>query len=244
MTQPDYLRAHDAAQARTLLASTPGAAMIAGGTAAQLGWPEGRFAGPVIDISALPAPAPRIANGALVLSALSRLEDLRRDPLLAQACPALPLLLDRIAAPAVRNLATLGGNIGWRFGDLVPLLLALDARLEVDGAEGLAMETALNRSMPPLFTAVTIPLPLPSRLTVEKIARRVDFAPSTLTIAIAGDPGAERLAVGGAGQAPQLCRLPQDDPAALVFADTINGSAAYRHKLVRAFLNHHRGAYE
>ena len=129
MSLSNYILPRDFQEALALRSTLSEAALIAGGTAAQLGWPEGRWPGPVLDMSRIVAPAPRIGDGVLRLSAFSRLETLRLDPVVQHACPPLAGMISQIAATAVRHLATLGGNIGWRYGDLVPLLLALDARL-------------------------------------------------------------------------------------------------------------------
>lgn len=130
-----HLFARSAEEAADLLATMPGAALLAGGTAAQLSWPGrpgGPAPGPVIDISRLPVGEAALATAeGLRLSALADLETLRRAPTVLRLLPPLAAMIGQVAATGVRTQATLGGNIGWRMGDLLPLLLVLDGTLEV-----------------------------------------------------------------------------------------------------------------
>ncbi|MDX1466421.1 MAG: xanthine dehydrogenase small subunit, partial [Halomonas sp.] len=62
----------------------------------------------------------------------------RLMPLLATPYPAFEHLLHRFASSQIRHRATLGGNIANAspIGDTPPVLLALDARLRLDGPRG------------------------------------------------------------------------------------------------------------
>lgn len=65
----------------------------------------------------------------IVIGAMTRLKECAADPLLRQ----LPILQDAvlsIAAPSVRNAATIGGNIASGIGDTLPALLVYDAKLQ------------------------------------------------------------------------------------------------------------------
>src|SRR4029077_16847808 len=77
------------------------------------------------------------------------------------------------ASPPIRNRATLGGNLATAspIGDSAPLLLALDASIDIAGASGLRMQplasfftgyrkTALQRGE--ILTTIEIPKPLPA----------------------------------------------------------------------------------
>lgn len=198
----------------------PAARYIAGGTALQLAWPGGRADHPLIDLTGLDAgPAVAIAtDGTLTLSALATLETLRRDAGLAAALPVLAGAIGGIAAWGVRELATLGGNLAWRAGDLVPLLLALDA-----GVTGLSGRRDLAGWLADpgddLLLAVTIAPPQPGeRVIFEKVGRRAAFTPSLVTVAALVGPSGTRVAVGGGPVPPAVERLaPGADvsPAAL-----------------------------
>lgn len=60
------------------------------------------------------------------------------DPALADLAPALAQAARTVGSPQVRNTGTLGGNLGTASpaGDTLPVLAALDARLELASATG------------------------------------------------------------------------------------------------------------
>ncbi|SHF54816.1 xanthine dehydrogenase small subunit [Modicisalibacter ilicicola DSM 19980] len=62
----------------------------------------------------------------------------RLEPLFAEHYPAFAHLMHRFASAQIRNRATLGGNVANAspIGDTPPVLLALDARLQLDGPGG------------------------------------------------------------------------------------------------------------
>ncbi|MGC3873084.1 xanthine dehydrogenase small subunit [Halomonas sp. GXIMD04776] len=62
----------------------------------------------------------------------------RLEPLFAEHFPAFEHLMHRFASSQIRNRATLGGNVANAspIGDCPPVLLALDARLKLDGPDG------------------------------------------------------------------------------------------------------------
>ncbi|MHA7963144.1 FAD binding domain-containing protein [Paenibacillus sp. CAU 1782] len=111
-----------------------GAVYVSGGTLLRTQWENGV------------APAPSLMIGLdgvkkysgiafdaekeeLVIGALTSLEDCRRSCVLAEHAPVLVQAVSAIAAPSIRRLATLGGNIASLSGDAVTALLALDAEL-------------------------------------------------------------------------------------------------------------------
>lgn len=192
---------------------------LAGGTALQLAWPEGRADHPLVDLSALET-GPILctgADGAVTLSAFATLETLRRHP----GVPGyLVDAIGVIAAWGVRELATLGGNIAWRAGDLVPLLLALDA--EVTGLAGpRPLADWLADPGDDLLLSVTIPARRPGeRVLFEKIGRRAAFTPAIITVAAVTCPQETRIAVGGGPVPPAVQTLPAgaEPSAALITA--------------------------
>ncbi|MGH8029774.1 MAG: xanthine dehydrogenase small subunit, partial [Arenimonas sp.] len=85
-----------------------------------------------------PAPLP-VGEGKLSMLRIGAgvpLERLRRDA--AGLFPSLDTMLEWFAGRQVRNRATLGGNLGTAspIGDLLPVLLALDASIELRGPRG------------------------------------------------------------------------------------------------------------
>jgi CO/xanthine dehydrogenase FAD-binding subunit len=89
----------------------------------------------VIDLEPLALNQVDLENNQVSCGAMVRLAQL------AQALPQeyIQAAVSSIGGPAVRNLATVGGNLFAKppYGDLATLLLALDADLELAGAEGL-----------------------------------------------------------------------------------------------------------
>jgi aerobic carbon-monoxide dehydrogenase medium subunit len=73
-------------------------------------------------------------GGRVVVGAAATLTELGRDERLAVLRP----VVESIASPTIRNLATVGGNLFVRqpYGDLAVALLALDAAVSVEGSAG------------------------------------------------------------------------------------------------------------
>ena len=177
----------------------------AGCTALQLSWgPEGPEA--LTDLAGLAeARGVGMVAGRLRIGALTSLETCRTDELVRRHAPLLAQACGVIGALGVRMLASLGGNIGWRFGDSVPALLALGALVEtVDGL--LPLDAVLARSTLPLLLAVHIP-PQPAVAVFEKIGHRAAFSLSAVTVAGCIDGRTIRLAAGAAGQPARRLRL-------------------------------------
>ena len=77
------------------------------------------------------------AGGARIGAAVT-LAQLAREPEFARGWPLLSKAVSRIASPAIRESATVVGNVaqGWSVGDLVPLFQICDAELDIRGPSG------------------------------------------------------------------------------------------------------------
>lgn len=112
----------------------------------------------------------------------------------------------RSAFPAVRNVATLGGNVaaaGFAEADLVPALLAAEAELEIAtlGAvdrHPLADYLADRRSFPGIIVAAHVPAPAGRRSAFERITVRVAGEYPLANIAISVDLAADGATVEAA----------------------------------------------
>lgn len=198
-----------AIEAQQLCDARPGeACFVAGGTALQLDWPATQVPTlQLIDISALPE-AQGISlqgDGWLRLGAATRLEALRQDALVRRHAPLLTSACDSLAALAVRHLATLGGNVGWRWGDTLAALLALAAQAELADGRRRPLAGLLQEPTLPLIVALWLDASAPPALALyEKIGLRAAFSPTRLALAFSGglQKGrlcALRIAVSGAG---------------------------------------------
>ena len=195
------------AQARRDTLGAAGA-FVGGGTALQLGWDGAALDLTLVDVSALPIAQGVSTHGdRLRIGAACRLESLRHDPDVRTGAPLLVSACGEIAAMGVRHLATLGGNVGWRYGDTLAPLLALEADAELADGRGIPLEEVLEQDPLPLVVALWIDTRTARWRTVfEKAGHRAAFSPSRLTLAIVDGPEGTRLAAVGAGLAARRLR--------------------------------------
>ncbi|WP_292256134.1 FAD binding domain-containing protein [Mesorhizobium sp.] len=163
------------------------ARLVAGGTALQLEWAKG-LPKPrsLVDIGQIGGlKGITLAGNGLRIGALTTLGALERDATVREELPLLAAALRATAGPAVRNLATAGGNVAGRTGCLLPALLALDARVEsssVVGRRTLPLSEWLRQEPGgEIIEAITVPVPdAHVRWTHRKIGLRAAFTPSVI----------------------------------------------------------------
>jgi len=110
----------------------PDSSFVAGGTLLRTQWETGvsRLPKHLIDLCSIHGiKGISISAQGLTIGAVTTLAVIRRDPLIAAHFPLLTDAVRSVAAPSVRNLATLGGNVVSRIGDALPALLVYDAEL-------------------------------------------------------------------------------------------------------------------
>jgi CO/xanthine dehydrogenase FAD-binding subunit len=149
-------------------------------------------------------------GGRAVVGAATTITQLGRDERLA----VLRAVVESIASPTIRNLATVGGNLFVRqpYGDLAVALLALDAEVSVEGSAGNAsrpVAAVLEDGLAPreLVTAVAFDVPEPGTWFYTKAMRRRLNSASIVTVAALvrvedGQVASARIALGGAGARP------------------------------------------
>ena len=184
----------------------------AGATALQLEWAMGKAPPDIlVDISALPGMgAVSAADDRLRIGACVTLNSLIADDRISGRLPMLHTALGNVAAPAVRNLATIGGNVAGRTGCLLPALLCLDAEVETMSAAGPSrqpLEDWLTAPAGDLIVAILLPCRELDIWTFRKIGRRAAFSASVINVAASlavsdGRVREPRLAVGGGIAAP------------------------------------------
>lgn len=210
-----------------LLRDDPSAVLVAGGTdlvvernLRQRRWPHLVSVEAIEDLRAFDE-----ADDAIRVGAALPLADLVRHWPTAPA--AIHEWVALFASPLIRNRATLGGNLATAspIGDGAPLLLALDASVEIasaDGNDGLVRRrsmrladfftgyrtTALRAGE--LIAAVTIPKPLPRTVRFYKVTKRRLDDISTVSAAFAVDAPhgvVQRAAFAFGGVAPTPVRV-------------------------------------
>jgi CO/xanthine dehydrogenase FAD-binding subunit len=215
----DYLiaaTAEDALAHKSRLGAA--ARWVAGATALQLEWTEAgaqsSFHPPadavLIDISRIDCgPDVTVRDTTLRLAATASLETVRRAAPVAGRLPVLADAIGSIAALGVRHTATVGGNLAWGAGDLVPLLLALDARLITAGGGTVSLASRIAAPHDgSLILAVEVPLPA-GPVIFEKVGRRAAFSPSLVTVAAVARPDSVLCAIGGGPVPPQVATIPR-----------------------------------
>jgi aerobic carbon-monoxide dehydrogenase medium subunit len=160
--------------------------------------------------------------GALRIGAMVTLTELARSPLVRAASDALAGAAGLVANVRVRNVACLGGHLAHAdpHMDLPPVLLALDARVEISGPSGVRWssiddlisgyyETTLGQQE--LITAFEVPVAPGRRAVYRRYASATadDWPSVTVTTAIEARDGrvAEpRIAVGAVTTSPLRLR--------------------------------------
>jgi CO/xanthine dehydrogenase FAD-binding subunit len=137
-----------------------------------------------------------VGHDELVLGALTTWTELRTSPIVHHAMPVLAEASAMVGADQVRNRGTIGGNCvtASPAGDLLPLLLATDARLEVAGLHrtrlvpASAFWTGYRRTaLAPgeLLAAVRIPLVPGRQVRFRKVGTRRAQSIAKVSIAVA-----------------------------------------------------------
>jgi CO/xanthine dehydrogenase FAD-binding subunit len=100
---------------------------------------RGRRPSAVVNIKRIPGLAGiEVREDAIRLGALTTLAALMEHPVIRAEYPVLPFAARYMGSPAIRNLATVGGNLcnASPAADLPPVLLVLDAGVDVAGPAG------------------------------------------------------------------------------------------------------------
>ncbi len=208
----------------------PNARFIAGGTDVLVDLKSGRYGiDHLISISRIDGlcGVSRSPDG-LRIGALTTITELIRSPLVRQACPAVLEAATQMAAPQIRNVATVGGNIACAApgADLPPILMALSASLSLvsrTGERSLALEsffrgpreTAIGRNE--VLTAVHVP-PSPERSGAayarfglrEGNAIAVAAVAASLKLNGHGTIETARIVLGSVGPTPILSQATAD----------------------------------
>ena len=146
------------------------------------------------------------------------LRSLEQDPEVAARHPGLLQAVRAVGGVPLRHRATLGGNLGRAApaSDLLPVLLALDAEVDLVGPHGsrtlsvdrflvASRRTALASGE--LIRSVRFPEPRPSAYLWQRVRPEHDISQIAVAAARSPSDGRWRLAVGGIP--PRVVRLPE-----------------------------------
>ena len=152
-----------------------------------------------------------VQAGRAIVGAATTLAQLGEDERLAVLRP----VIESIASPTIRNLATVGGNlfVEQPYGDLAVALLALGAEAATLGAQGEStcpIAEILDGAWEPavLVTSVAFDVPEPHSFFYMKAMRRRLNSASIVTVAAVleqdadGRVSSSRIALGGVGRRP------------------------------------------
>lgn len=157
------------------------------------------------------------AKSQITIGALTTIHACRYQPTIINKIPLIGQAACHIAAPAVRNRATIGGNIAGGNGDMIPALLVLDASITLyDGVKRkpkFLWDHIRNQEndFGSLLISIMVPEEKNKEETVsffQKISQREAFAPSLVTVSGLFRLNKEkevshiRLAAGGADIVP------------------------------------------
>jgi CO/xanthine dehydrogenase FAD-binding subunit len=206
----------DAAIASLRGAAGSAPAVIAGGTDLLLDIEDGRTApSRVVSLRRLPWRTLDWTEGALTVGSTLPLRTLEEDPELRRRLPGLWQAVHAVGSVALRHRATLGGNLGRAApaSDLIPMLLALDADVDLVGPKGsrrlpidefvrASRRTALEPAE--LIRSVRVPESRPCAFLWQRVRPANDI--SQIGVAVAFSPTGKRwsIAVGGMPPRPVL----------------------------------------
>ena len=184
---------------RALDGAGPGARVLAGGTDLMVELGAGRPAPDlVVDVRGVAAlRGIREEGGGLAIGALATCSDILGDTRVARHADLLAQAAREVGAVAIKNRATIGGNLGTASpaADLVPALFALGARVRLASSRGvreLAVEDfvtgyrATARAHDELIAAVLVPpRPPGERRAFRKVGTRRAQSIAKVVVALA-----------------------------------------------------------
>jgi xanthine dehydrogenase small subunit len=183
----EVVRAESVRKAAEVLAD-PGARFLAGGTLVVREYTSGDVGIRRLVLSdGLGLDRINIGGGRVEIGAAVTMAKIAAHPALSFLAP----VANEVGGPAVRAMATVGGNLfaPSPYGDLSVALLALDAQVTVEGKSGsetLTLEKFLaerSKRAGAIVTKVAFRLPFPDTFRFAKVMRRHPHGASVLSIA-------------------------------------------------------------
>ncbi|MDK8190021.1 FAD binding domain-containing protein [Paenibacillus sp. UMB7766-LJ446] len=239
----------------------------AGATLLRTQWESGLIPVPehMISLARIPGVSGVYVDGDdLVIGALTRLNQCATDIHLQQL-PLVQSAMNAIAAPSIRNLATIGGNIVSGVGDAIPALLVYDAQLYWMSDHGMEMHSlsswlnggrdgsrnpndvliAIHIPMKgiPFIDSISEPMSIAREISFyRKLGRRETFTASLVTIAFHGEVGTDgrwnKIAIAAGGGSGMAMRLPESEKLLLGSEVSIMQAPALAAAVVSEFVTY------
>ncbi len=184
-------------------------AVLAGGTDLSWDLDQARIAPiQVLSLGKLPWKYLRWENGSLVVGSTLPLRALELDPHVKRRLPGLWEAIRDVGSPALRSRATLGGNLGRcsPVSDLIPMLLAFDARVRIVGPNGarehpvdMVLQESRRTSLGPaeLIESVILPASGPSAYLWQRVQPVNDISQVGVAVAFVPERPHWHIALGG-----------------------------------------------
>ncbi|WP_339307903.1 FAD binding domain-containing protein [Paenibacillus sp. FSL R5-0519] len=211
--------------------------LTAGGTLLRTQWEGGLVPAPehMISLARIPEMSGISHRGdEIIIGAMTRLKECATQTLLHQL-PILHEAVNAIAAPSIRNVATIGGNIVSGVGDTLPALLVYDAELHWLTDKGIEIRSVSSwlqggrdGSRNPGDVLISIHLTMRSSSMFDvhdeqhrpaareisfyrKLGRRETFSASLVTVALYGEIDSDhrwtKIAIAAGGGSGMAMRL-------------------------------------
>jgi len=206
----------DEAMAALRAASGDGVAALAGGTDLLLDLEEGRVsAHRVVSLRRLPWRTLDWTGASLTIGSTLPLRRIEFDPRVRSELPGLLDAVRAVGGPALRHRATVGGNLARAApaSDLVPVLLTLDAEVDLVGPRGdrrlpldRFIEGSRKTSLAPseLIRSIRIPETRPSSYLWQRVRPANDISQIAVAVAFSPSRRSWTVAVGGVAPRPVL----------------------------------------
>ncbi len=191
-------------------------AVLAGGTDLLLDVDEHRIdPRRVVSLRRLPWRTLDWTGGVLTVGSTLPLRSLEMDPEVARRYPALVQAVGAVGSVALRHRATLGGNLvrSAPASDLVPVLLAYDAVVDLVGPRGdrsvpvdrfIQASRKVDLERGELVRSIRLPEPRPSAYLWQRVRPANDISQVAVALAFAPHERSWRVAVAGVAPRPTL----------------------------------------
>jgi carbon-monoxide dehydrogenase medium subunit len=217
-----YLKPRCVEEAVHMMAMNEGAKLLSGGTDLIIQIHDWSVSPPcLVDIGGIPEIS-RVheEHDEIVIGSTVTFAQLEKNDLILKYCLALAEAASQVAAPQIRNRATIGGNVGNAAvaADSIPPLMVFDAVVELASIRGIRrvpiseLIIDMNKTCiqhDELITCIRIPK-VQVKSAFEKIGRRKAQAISRICLAVAVTSSNNvidnsKIAVGAAGRKAYLC---------------------------------------